>query len=158
MTNFKTAISKLLKKGEVAKPQAQPVAKPSYDFVEQYILMDPNLVLNDYEDFSDCEFIPVAHENANTGTAFKQCVKLKTNIVLPFLRSLKKANEEVRMSPTMRMVTIIKLNYGKDLYILPNLKDSKEPLIYGPDKHTFPLYVTPEINRAFVEQYKKYIR
>jgi len=144
---------------EAAKTPAVP--KSQYSFVEQYIISDPNKVMNGgYELWGLCEFMPVLYDNQETLECFGKAVKLPTDWAQPFLKLLKNSEPEIRKDPTQRLISVINLGGNHKLYVVPNLKTKKSSVIVGEHnddpkrKSDWLFYITPEINRAIVEQAK----
>lgn len=158
---------KLFKKRAVAdgsnNRMGAVVPRPKYDFVEQYTIIDPKRVLIDYGVFSLCGKIPVAcEESAVSSCGFRQCIELPTNLVFSFLMELKDAPAETIINPKMRTISMVHLTPDCMIFIKPNLQNPKMPTFYrinskGP-RQDWVLYVTPEKNRAIVEQLKIHTR
>ena len=147
---------------KVTETTASPkVSVPSYDFVKQYVLIDPKKLLANEECFALCKKIPVAYETKNSG-GWNACVELHTQIMLPFLRTLRKADKELIAPAPTRTVSVIELSQGKYIYVLPNLTYSKSAEIHivfdQGDENNWPFYMTPEKRRAVVEQIKIHTR
>ena len=139
-------------------------AKPKYDFVEQYTILDPKRVMNGgYNLFSECETIPVLCEEADVSPfGFRVCKRLPTNIVIGFLEDLNKASDEQIADPKMRTISMIHLSPDCRFIIGPNIASPKHPAYYILDendqRYDWVLHVTPEKNRAIVEQMKIHTR
>ena len=164
---------RLFKKKQAVTPAAPkagksayaPLPRPTYDFVEQYTIVDPKRVLNSgYELFSWCPTVPVVCEESRVSpTGFRAGIQLPTNIVMGFLQALEKAPARKIANPKMRTLSIIHLNEKCCICIFPDLKSPKQPILWVKNDDNqegigWSLYVTPEKNRAIVEQLKKYTR
>ena len=142
-----------------AETKTTVIPKSQYSFVEQYVIADPYNIMGDYELWSFCKFTPVAYEDKGS-TGFLPAVELPTHWALPFLKLLKQSAPEIRKDPTQRLISVIHLGSNHKLYIVPNLKEKKSSVIVGEHyddekrKNDWMFYVTPEINRAIVEQAK----
>lgn len=152
---FKT---KAPKATEIKTAVVNPIPKSQYSFVEQYVL-DPNYIMNHYELWSFCEFTPVAYEGKKTPCGFLCMVQLPTYWAQSFLKQLKQSAPEIRKDPTQRLISVIHLKDDHKLYVVPSLKEKKGSVILGEHndekrKNEWMYYVTPEINRAIVEQAK----
>ena len=138
------------------------VAEPSYNFVDQYVVIDPKKLLINEEAFALCSKIPVAHAYSPNSEGWHACVQLDTRVMLPFLRALRQAPAEQIAPANMRTVSVINLDKDKRIYVLPNLADPKRALIHimfeKGDGHTWPFYMTPEKRYAIVEQLKIHTR
>ena len=156
LEKIKNIFRKDIKKTDAVKTPAIP--KSQYSFVEQYVIVDPKKVENGrYEFWGFCKFTPVVYENEG---AWIDSVKLPTDWAQPFLRLLKNSAPEIRNDPTQRLISVIHLGKNHKLYIVPSLKEKKGSVIVGENnadehrKNDWIYYVTPEINRAIVEQAK----
>lgn len=153
---FKNEVSKAT---ETKTAVANPIPKSQYSFVEQYIIADPNKLMHGgYELWSFCEFTPVAYEEKES-SGWMPAVQLPSRWVQPFLKQLKQSAPEIRKDPTQRLISVIHLKDDHKLYIVPNLKEKRGSVLLGEngdEKHRneWMYYVTPEINRAIVEQAK----
>ena len=138
---------------------ANSIPKSQYSFVEQYIIADPNKLMHGgYELWSLCEFTPVAYEEKES-SGWLPAVQLPSSWAQPFLKHLKQSDPEIRKDPTQRLISVIRLADGHKLYIVPNLNEKHGSVLLGEhidEKHRndWMYYVTPEINRAIVEQAK----
>ena len=158
-------LEKLFKKGNKPAEKTEAVTEKKYekpDFVKQYVLTNPNLLLIDYHYFFGCEEIPVAYEQ-ETRTGFQTCVELPNNkYIREYLLQLYAAKNEVLQDPKTRTISVIQIAPNDYLYILPNLKNMKNPLMlvgFKKEPHySWVLNVNPEINRAIVEQLKPFTR
>lgn len=141
------------------KKETTVIPKSQYSFVEQYVIADPNRVMTEYYLWDLCEFTPVAYETTES-TGFLPAVELPTNWVQSFLKSLQQSDIETRKDPTQRLISVIHLRDNHKLYVIPDLKSKKKSKIIGEHhydkkrKNDWMFYVTPEINRAIVEQEK----
>ena len=146
-------------KEEVKTHVVNRIPKSQYSIVEQYIIADPNnLMHGGYELWSFCEFTPVAYEEKES-SGWLLAVQLPSRWVQPFLKQLKQSAPEIRKDPTQRLISVIHLNDDHKLYIVPNLKEKRGSVLLGEHidakrKNDWMYYVTPEINRAIVEQAK----
>ena len=129
---------------------------PKYDFVKQYTLVNPRKMLLDYNLFSWCENIPVKYESENS-SGWSHCVSLPTQVFLGYLNALERAPDRIANDPKSRTISVVSLKNDRFLFILPNLKSPKKP-IYAYEQGTLAFDVTPEINRAIVEQVKMFTR
>ena len=141
----------------------EKLARPNYDFVEQYTIVDPKKVLNGgYELFAGCEKIPVVcEESKKTCCGFSACIEIPTNIVLGFLKALNNMPAEKIVDPKMRTLSIIHLSPEHRIVIGPSLDKPKAPILWAvdsKDKGDWVLNITPEKNRAIVNQLKIYTR
>ena len=162
MTNLFNKMFNKEKNNETKQKQAQPapIPQPGYDFVEQYTLVNPKNLFMDYNLWSMCETLPVAVEGKESGTGFAQCVRLKTNVLLPFIQKLENAPTEVSKKQEMRTISIINMKHGAKAYVFPDLEKDQVYLLTVLEKKqkNLPIscFVTPEINRAIVAQSKIY--
>jgi len=146
-------------KEEVKTPVVNRIPKSQYSFVEQYIIADPNNLLHGgYELWSFCEFTPVAYEEKES-SGWLPSVQLPSSWAQPFLKLLKQTAPEIRKDPTQRLISVIRLADGHKLYVVPNLKEKRGSILLGEYSDTkrrndWMYYVTPEVNRAIVEQAK----
>ena len=155
-------VKKVFRKQEpkVATIQKPAIPKSQYSFVEQYVIADPNKLLNGgYELWGFCEFTPVAYEGEESSCGFLSAVQLPSSWAQPFLKQLKQSAPEIRKNPAQRLVSVINLDDGHKLYIVQNLKEKRGSVLLGEyndekRKNDWMYYVTPEINRAIVEQAK----
>ena len=143
---------------KTAETKTTVIPKSQYSFVEQYVIADPCNIMGDYELWSWCKFTPVAYEGKES-TGFLASVELPTCWAQPFLKALKQSAPEIRKDPTQRLISVIHLGDNHKLYIVPNLKNKKGSVLLGENnnrqhKNDWMFYVTPEINRAIVEQAK----
>lgn len=139
-----------------------PAPKPQSVIVEKYVLIQPRKLLIDYSLFDDRKTIPVAYEQS-TNTSWNKCVVLPNEKPIRiFLKHLRDAEPETVNSEKMRTISIVKIDNDKDLYIFPDLKGKKQYEMFvhfkKQDKYSWAHYVTPEINRAIVEQIKLHTR
>ena len=160
---------KLFHKKQKAAPQAEKptyvaLPRPKYDFVEQYTIVDPKRVLNGgYELFAGCSTIPVVCEESGVSQCgFRQGIPLPTNIIFGLLMELKKRPVEQIADSKMRTISFVNLAKDCRIVIGPNFESPKQPVFWivnssGP-KRDWVLHVTPEKNRAIVEQLKIYTR
>ena len=154
---------KLLQKRENNQTVAK---KPEYDFVDQYVLVDPRNVLIDYSAFIMCNKIPVACETVESKTStFKNCVHLPNQPEFAnYLASLTAADKKLIKNPIYRTISVVNLAPEKHVYILPDIKNIKNPIFSvvffdEPEKEKdWFLYMTPVLNRASVAAAKTYTR
>lgn len=158
LEKIKRVFGKSTTKADTVKTPAIP--KSQYSFVEQYVIADPNRIMNGgYDIWGLCKFTPVAYEGEET-TGFLSTLKLPTDWALPFLKTLKNSDPEIRQDPRQRLISVINLDEKHKLYVVPNLKAKKSSIIVGEHnddekrKNDWLFYITPEINRAIVEQAK----
>ena len=137
------------------------IPKSKYSFVEQYVLADPNnLKFCSYEMWDFCEMTPVAYQTTNTESGWLNTVDLPSFWAQQFLNVLKNSDSAVRNDPKQRLVSVINMKDGHKLYIAPHLGDTSASYLVNEyennekRKYDWVLYVTPEINRAIVEQVK----
>ena len=150
---------KLFKKNNKQQSSGETVhnlPRPKYNFVEQYTLVNPRNVLLNYNVFSLCENMPVRYES-KYGDGWTECVSLPTQVFLGYLNALKHAPDIIVNDKKMRTISVVNLKNNRQLFILPNLKSPKKP-IYAYEQGTLAFDVTPEINRAIVEQIKMFTR
>ena len=140
---------------------AYGIPKSQYSFVEQYIIVDPQKVQNGGYGFRIIrKFTLVAYEGKKIDGKFLPTIQLPTDWALFFLKRFKRSAPEVRNDPTQRLISIIHLDDKHKLYVVPNLKTKKGSAFVGGNtadkerKNDWVFYVTPEINRAIVEQVK----
>ena len=158
-------LEKLLKKNEKTTAKTEADEQKKYvrpDFVKQYVLTNPNLLFMDYRYFFDCDEIPVAYEQ-ETRTGFQTCVQLPNNkFIREYLLQLYAAKNEVLQDSKTRTISVIQIAPNDYLYILPDLKHMKNPVMlvgFKKEPHySWVLNVNPEINRAIVEQLKTFTR
>ena len=136
------------------------IPKSKYDFVEQYVVVDPNNLLHiGYEAWYFCNKTPVAYDNNGQG-GFVETIELPTEWAQSFLAGLKTRNEEVRNDPKQRLISVINLKDNHKIYLVPHLDEKRGSVLIRENdtdkkrKLDWVLYVTPEINRAIVEQMK----
>ena len=160
-TKGNTMTKFLTKQPENTTKQNTIIPKSAYNFVEQYVLADPNnLNFCGYEMWDFCEMTPVAYQQTALQSGWLNTVELPSIWVQKFLNALKNSSPDVRNDPTQRLISVINMNAGHKLYITPHLKDKTGSYLiseYENDnkrKYDWVLYVTPEINRAIVEQIK----
>ena len=138
------------------------VAEPSYNFVDQYVVIDPKKLLINEESFALCNKIPVAYDYSPNNTGWHACAQLDTRIMLPFLRTLRQMPAEQISSVAMRTVSVINLDKDKRIYVLPDFREQKSASIGvvfdKGDERAWPLYMTPEKRHAIVEQLKIHTR
>jgi len=138
----------------VQKPQVtQQYQLPSY--AKEYTLLSSNMV--DYDLFSLCKKVPVSYKE-DTTASFANCVLLPTDpVIMTYLHLLKYIKTE-----SYKKITVFELGKGKNLYLLPPIKQLKYNIIVDfdddPSAKSWPLYVTPELNKALVHQIKQYTR
>lgn len=151
----------------VVKTSVAPVQpEEKFDFVEQYTLINPKLLLNgSYSLWSLCKNVPVAYESKSTekGSGWTQCVELPTHKpIMEFLYQLEHADAEIVKQPKNRTISIINFEKGKRMFIVPDLKQPKNPVFIvdfeSGDERAWFLHVTPQINRAIVKQLKTIMR
>lgn len=147
------------KETETKTAVVNPIPKSQYSFVEQYVIADPNKLMHGgYELWSFCKFTPVAYEEKES-SGWLPAVQLPSSWAQPFLKQLKQSDPEIRKDPTQRLISVIRLADGHKLYIVPNLKEKRGSILLGEHndakrRNDWMYYVTPEINRAIVEQAK----
>ena len=129
---------------------------PKCNFIKQYTLVNPRKMLLDYNLFALCENMPVKYESEN-GDGWSQSVSLPTQVFLGYLNALERAPDRIANDPKMRTVSVVNLKNNRQLFILPNLRTPKKP-VYAYEPGTLGFDVTPEINRAIVEQIKMFTR
>ena len=137
---------------------AEVIPQSKYDFVKQYTIVHPRLVLINYNLFGGCSYIPVAHE-VRSKTGFNHSVELPNHSVIwTFLEDLSATNP-MDISPKARTISVLKKD-NQIIYIIPNIKEPKTPVIFMPNamEKGWSLGLTPEINRAIVEQMKIHTR
>ena len=139
-----------------------PELKQQSVFVEKYVLIQPKKLLIDYSMFVGHKTIPVAYEQS-TNTGWNKCVQLPNEKPIRiFLKHLRDTDPEMVNAEKMRTISIIKIDNNKDMYIFPDLKGKKQYEMFvhfkKRDKYSWAHYVTPEINRAIVEQIKLHTR
>jgi len=127
--------------------------------VEQYTVVDPKRVMTDYSLFEYCANVPVACEDGAKSGGLINCHMLPTTAVMGFLKALQRMPTEKIADPKMRTIAIVHLAQNRRVVIGPSLRTPKTPVIcpVDDDKDWF-LYVTPEKNRAMVEQLKLHTR
>lgn len=133
------------------------IPQPKYDFVEQYTLTQPKELMFGYDYWSDCRNVPVRYEQNGNNSGFAACVELPSIVFFRWWKTIQTAPQEVLNDPKSRTISIVKLKNGGKLYILPNLKNQKNP-IYAYEEGELGMQTTPEINRAIVEQIKMFTR
>ena len=160
LEKIKNAFTKETPKAAETKASvANRIPKSQYSFVEQYVIADPNKLMHGgYELWSFSEFTPVAYEEKES-SGWLSAVQLPTIWVQPFLKHLKQSAPEIRKDPTQRLISVTHLADGHKLYIVPNLKEKRGSVLLGEHsdakrRNDWMYYVTPEINRAIVEQAK----
>lgn len=129
------------------------------NFVKQYTLVDPKKLMINYELFFNRNRIPVAYEERSRKEAFHSTILLPASVFAKYLVDLYNAPSEITDDPKMRTISIITLNNGQKMYMIPDLQTQKDPTLYL-NLHDLPMAfnVTPEINRAIAEQWKIYTR
>lgn len=155
---LQNAFHKQTQKVTETKTTATPkISVPSYDFVEQYVLIDPKKLLANEEAFALCKKIPVAHETKDSG-GWHICAQLHTSVMLPFIRSLRLTASEKIVPAKMRTVSVINLDRDKYIYVLPSITVPNAAEIHiifdKGDENSWPFYMTPTIRKAVVEQVK----
>ena len=128
-------------------------------FVKQYTLVDPKALMIDYTLFFGRKYIPVAYEEHSRKEAFHSTVMLPTSMFAQYLTDLNDAPADVSAIAKNRTISIITLNNEQKIYMIPDLIGNEKVNTYY-TKHELPMAfnVTPEINRAIIEQYKIYTR
>ena len=107
-----------------------------------------------------CEMTPVAYQKHAFESGWLNTIDLPSFWAQRFLNELKNAAPEIRNDPLQRLISIINLRAGHKLYITPHLKDKTASYLVNEYKNDdkrnrdWVLYVTPEINRAIIEQVK----
>ena len=158
----KDAVAPVAQKSE--KPAFAPVAKPKYDFVEQYTIVDPKKVLNGgYDLWQLCDTVPVVcEESTKSICGFSQGIMLPTRIVMGFLMELKNKPAEEIADPKMRTLSIVHISKNHRVVIGPNFESPKNPVFWlvasDAAKKDWIMYVTPEKNRAIVDALKIHTR
>ena len=150
---------------------AQATAKPVLpDFVERYTLVNPKTILGNENLWELCDKVPVAYEKEGNHSDMCECVQLHTSIMLPFMNALRQSPDTDIEPAHRRTVSIVNLNDGKKIYVLPILPICKRPeqcwMYFADDKtgktKNFPrgwsLNMTPQIRRALVEEIKVHTR
>ncbi len=161
-TIFKKEAVKPVQSAE--KPVSKILAKPKYDFVEQYTVIDPKKLLSGgYELWQMCENVPVACEEEGVPTTgFIRCKMLPTKIVMGFLCELQKKTSEEIEDPKMRTLSIVHISQNHRIVIEPNFESPKSPVFWlvadDAPKKDWILHVTPEKNRAIVDALKIHTR
>ena len=145
------------------KTEYAPVPRPKYSFVEQYTIVDPKHVLMDYSLFELCETIPVLCESpAPSGEVFPEGFRMRTDVVMGFLKTLEKMPAEKIADPKMRTLTIVHLSDAHRVVISPNFAEPKSVNFWliDADKNSkdWVLHVTPEKNRAIIDAVKIHTR
>ena len=140
---------------DVAPTEKQAIPQPKYDFVEQYTLVPPKNLMFGYDYWELCENVPVWCEDSSS--TFNKGVKIPTAVFFPWWKTVLQAPLETVNNKKSRTISIVKLKNGGKLYILPNLKNQKNP-IYAYKESELGMQTTPEINRAIVEQIKMFTR
>ena len=146
---------------DIKENQEYTIPKSKFDFVEQYVVVDPDNVLHcGYEMWEMCDMTPVAYDNNNAG-GWVNTVELPSVWVQKFLKFLStKATPEIRKDPTQRLISVINMKDNHKIYIVPYLGNKHGSYIISENEddkehsRDWVLYVTPEINRAIVEQVK----
>ena len=158
---IKTLFTKGKKTNQTDNLSLPVIPKSRYSFVKQYVITDPNYVMVDgYKTWGLCKYTPVAYDNQDSTSGWLNAVQLPTEWALPFLKTLKNSAPEIRNDPRQRLISVIQLAENRKLYILPSLKQKKGSVIISwnnqnsKNKGDWVMYVTPEINRAIVEQAK----
>lgn len=158
---IKNAFKTQQKAPEVTEKKVLTIPKSQYSFVEQYVITDPNRIMNGgYNLWGLCEFTPVACDNLEEESGWISSIQLPSVWVQSFLKQLKHSDPEIRKDPKQRLISVINMGNGHKLYIIPNLKEKKSSAILSDKchddkrKHDWVFLVTPEINRAIVEQAK----
>lgn len=162
MSFLQNAFHKQTQKVTETKTTATPkISVPSYDFVEQYVLIDPKKLLANEEAFALCKKIPVAYETKDSG-GWHICAQLHTKVMLPFIRALRAAKPEDIAPADTRTVSVIELAQGKYIYVLPRITMPKTVEMYivfdNDNENAWPFYMTPTIRKAVVEQVKIHTR
>lgn len=162
MSNFLGRLLKRNAKNNTATKteaaQNQQTQQPKYDFVKKYVVVDPKKIFTRYDGFAFCKTVPVAIESPEDNGGWIKSVQLPRKIFLGYLMVLKTAPIEVSQNPVMRTVYEIRLQNEEQMYLLPNIKNKKNPVIVIPANHTLPFYVTPQINRAIADCLKTFTR
>ena len=128
-------------------------------FVKQYILIDPKALMIDYTMFFGRKHIPVAYKEHSKKEIFHSTVMLPTSMFAQYLTDLNDAPAEVSATAKNRTVSIITMNNGQKLYMIPEWRDNKKVKeIFTAHELPIAFNVTPEINRAIIEQRKIYTR
>lgn len=163
MSFLQNAFHKQTQKVTETKTTATPkISVPSYDFVEQYVLIDPKKLLANEEAFALCHKIPVVYENSQPKDDWHVGAQLHTKVMLPFIRALRAAKPEDIAPADTRTVSVIELAQGKYIYVLPRItmpKPAEIHIIFDKgDENSWPFYMTPTIRKAVVEQVKIHTR
>lgn len=128
-------------------------------FVKQYTLVDPRNLMIDYTLFFGRKFIPVAYEEYSKKEAFHTTILLPTSMFAEYLTDLNNAPTEVSSDFKNRTISIISMENGQKLYMIPEWRNNKKvKAIFTEHELPIAFNVTPEINRAIVEQLKIYTR
>lgn len=151
--------SKQPEQTEKQEEKTSLVQKSKYDFVEQYVITDRLLHVSCYEMWSLGNTTPVAYDNNGQG-GWLATVELPNPWAQDFLKKLKTSSKEIRKDPKQRLISIINMKDNHKIYIVPSLADKNRSVIIPENvtdkQHYYDwlLYVTPEINRAIIEQVK----
>ena len=146
----------LTQKQKSSKDTDNTPGRTKYDFIKQYTLVNPHKMFLDYNLFSWCENMPVKYETEH-GTGWTPCVLLPTQVFLGYLHALERAPERIASNPKFRTVFVVNLKNDRKLCILPNLRSPKKT-VYAYEPGELAFHVTPEINRAIVDQVKTITR
>ncbi|MBR4475433.1 MAG: hypothetical protein IKP05_02010 [Alphaproteobacteria bacterium] len=138
-------------------------AKSKYNFVETYTVVDPKNLLINYAMFSACDMVPVVCEGYQSVGSYTAALRLPRDVVWGFLNDLTKLPAEITDEPENRTISIIHLTKDQRIVVMPDFNTIKGAVIWAIDneKNGGPSWVcdiTPEKNRAIVEQVKIHTR
>lgn len=126
------------------------------NIVKAYRIVNPKKIMINYDLFAYCKNIPVAIEGDNPHAGFYKSFDVPTKDFLPYLTQLSYAPDEIVTNPATRTFYVIELKNDKKMYIYPNLKHKKNPLMVFEKDIAF--NVTPEINQAITNVLKTFTR
>jgi len=137
--------------------------KSKYNFVETYTVVDPKHLLLNYALFSSCDMIPVACEGFQTAGSFTSALRLPRDVVWEFLNDLKSLPAKITNAPEMRTISIVHLSDNQRIVVLPDFKEKKGAIVWAIDNEkngglSWVFDITPEKNRAIIEQVKIHTR
>ena len=143
--------------------QKNVIPKSSYHFVEQYTLTDPHKLMTKYSLFGLCKNIPVAYET-ETSSGWLPSIEIPNEYPFnAYISQLSSVTSEEIKDPRTRTISIINVAPNKKVYVLPDIKTPKNPVIcikFDDEnaEKAWPLYMTPDIRHAIVEQLKIHTR
>ncbi len=177
MSFLKNLFKKKSKQQPIKKADTKPVLP---DFVERYTLVNPKNILGGPELWALSPEMPIPYENDKNTSGRMECAKLHTSVMLPFMRDLKRTPNEFIEPGHMRTVSVVHLNNGLHIYVLPVLpmtqmakisKNGHKPSCYVAladdndtnckrleDKPGWSFFMNPEIRKAIVEEIKLHTR